>query len=138
MQNNYTPDLECKALYWKGPNKQYVLVEYPDGSAGLYSQGQKIAGFASLTAGYKGWLRAVRRWQKAKDPAKFAEWLEIQAKAKDPEKLDEWVQGYDLDPGDCYPSREAEVRLRRKLYEEALANVPNQDLLDFDAYYYDA
>ena len=50
MPNEYTPDLECKALYWKGPKKEYVLVEYPDGAAGLYYQGRKIGGIAAQQA----------------------------------------------------------------------------------------
>jgi hypothetical protein len=153
MPNQMTPDLECKALYWKGPNKEYVLVEYLDGSAGLYYQGQKIAGFASKSAGYKSWLRAARRWQKAKtptiadvirlkeaetkDPVEFLEWLSenptiadmIRLKEpKDPVKFAEWLSGYDLKAED-YPDPEAVARLRRKLYEiaQGFAYIPDQD-----------
>ncbi len=61
--SEYVPDIpDAKALYFRGQQREYVLVETQDGAASLYYQGRKIATFANLSAGYKGWGRAVRRW----------------------------------------------------------------------------
>lgn len=63
MSNEYRPDIpDAKALYFRGQQGEYILVETQDGSASLYYQGRKIATFANRSAGYKGWRRAVRRW----------------------------------------------------------------------------
>ena len=63
MSNEYEPDIpDAKAIYFRGQQGEFVLVETHDGSACLYHQGLKIATFANRSAGYKGWGRAVRHW----------------------------------------------------------------------------